>query len=146
MRFIPLPLSVQLLVLPIFSLPSRSRVLLFLLFSPSRPSCVQPFKCIKLSLNWCLAANFSSETSILHPHWSGWEARELVWAQNLTFNMLTASYRANDHATVINSLCKLQTPLFFFNLKKQITSPTIGDTPPPLITFLRRNLNKLALN
>lgn len=64
------------------------------------PGCVQPLERTKLSSNWCLAANFSSETSALHPHWSPWEAREPVWAQSLTFSMVTASYTTSDHATL----------------------------------------------
>lgn len=121
MRFIPIPLSVQLLVLSIFFLPSGSHVFLFRLFHTSRPSCVQPSKRIKLFLKLmpCSQLQFGNKHSAPSLKSMGSRgAGEPVWAQGLTFNTLTASYRANDHASVtfflvLNSPCANYTFLFF---------------------------------
>lgn len=65
MRFIPLPSSVQLPVLSPLFLPSGCHDFLFLLFHTSCPGCVQSFKCIKLSLNWCLAGSFRAKLRLV---------------------------------------------------------------------------------
>lgn len=86
MRFTPLPSSVQLPVLSPFFLPSGCHVFLFLLFHTSCPGCVHSFKCVKLSLNWCLAADSSAKLRLV--------GSQGAWARSLPFTALTAPCRA----------------------------------------------------